>query len=101
MSVCLKTWVRLIVAWMAEIQERALKQKFGWPRDTGGSWKKSPVMTSCMPPKGLSKALPSFLPMKSSLSNRSPSTIETDDGHVSYERRSVASSGVTFVDDQD
>ncbi|KAL2221671.1 hypothetical protein M432DRAFT_540011 [Thermoascus aurantiacus ATCC 26904] len=43
---------------------------------TGGSWKKSPVTTSWIPPKGR----PLFLILRaisSSLSKRSPSTIDT------------------------
>ncbi|PVH96041.1 hypothetical protein DM02DRAFT_469891, partial [Periconia macrospinosa] len=43
---------------------------------TGGSWKKSPVMMSCIPPKGL----PLFRIVRaicSNLSNSSPSTMDT------------------------
>ncbi|KAI0191370.1 hypothetical protein EV127DRAFT_338216, partial [Xylaria flabelliformis] len=46
------------------------------PSGTGGSWKKSPVITSWMPPK----ARPFFRMSRAiceSLSNRSPSTMET------------------------
>ncbi|PYH50503.1 uncharacterized protein BO96DRAFT_352366 [Aspergillus niger CBS 101883] len=46
------------------------------PSGTGGSWKKSPVTTSCIPPKGR----PLFLmrrAISSSLSKRSPSTMDT------------------------
>ncbi|ROT42826.1 hypothetical protein SODALDRAFT_265009, partial [Sodiomyces alkalinus F11] len=43
---------------------------------TGGNWKKSPVMTSCIPPHGLPLFL-MVLPICDSLSNRSPSTMET------------------------
>ncbi|KAK4115241.1 hypothetical protein N656DRAFT_681387, partial [Canariomyces notabilis] len=46
------------------------------PSGTGGSWKKSPVITSWIPPHGR----PSFrriLPICESLSKRSPSSIET------------------------
>ncbi|KAF2029201.1 hypothetical protein EK21DRAFT_15223, partial [Setomelanomma holmii] len=43
---------------------------------TGGNWKKSPVMTSWMPPNGL-PLLRIVRAICSSLSNRSPSTIDT------------------------
>ncbi|KAJ3878320.1 hypothetical protein F5051DRAFT_328177, partial [Lentinula edodes] len=51
---------------------------------TGGSWKKSPVTTicerklvrTCMPPKGRGLFL-MIEPTSASLSNRSPSTMET------------------------
>ncbi|KAF2197021.1 hypothetical protein GQ43DRAFT_358892, partial [Delitschia confertaspora ATCC 74209] len=43
---------------------------------TGGSWKKSPVMTSWIPPKGR-PLLRMVLPICSNLSKRSPSIIDT------------------------
>ncbi|KAF1945867.1 hypothetical protein EJ02DRAFT_301096, partial [Clathrospora elynae] len=43
---------------------------------TGGNWKKSPVITSWIPPKGL-PLLRIVRAICSSLSNRSPSTMDT------------------------
>ncbi|KAK4154208.1 hypothetical protein C8A00DRAFT_14644, partial [Chaetomidium leptoderma] len=43
---------------------------------TGGSWKKSPVITSWMPPQGR-PLFRMILPIWDSLSNNSPSTIDT------------------------
>ncbi|KAI0654100.1 hypothetical protein C8Q70DRAFT_926541 [Cubamyces menziesii] len=58
------------------------------PLFTGGSWKKSPrrwlevAVCTCIAPNG-SGRLRIIEPMRASLSNRSPSTIDTADGTVS------------------
>jgi hypothetical protein len=58
----------------------ASKQNFGDcpPLVTGGSWKKSPVTMTWIPPKGLLGFLRSIWPILHSLSNKSASTMETD-----------------------
>ncbi|KAJ7022118.1 hypothetical protein C8F04DRAFT_971901, partial [Mycena alexandri] len=55
---------------------------------TGGSWKKSPVTMSWMPPKGLT-SLRRMLPMRESLSNRSPSNIDTVPTLIKTEKRAT------------
>ncbi|EGN96753.1 hypothetical protein SERLA73DRAFT_140501, partial [Serpula lacrymans var. lacrymans S7.3] len=46
------------------------------PFMTGGSWKKSPVTITCVPPKGSTDFF-IMHPIFASLSKRSPSTMET------------------------
>ncbi|KAL4065876.1 hypothetical protein J3A83DRAFT_4098740, partial [Scleroderma citrinum] len=47
------------------------------PFETGGNWKKSPyIYRTCIPPKG-SDDLRILLPIVASLSNKSPSSMET------------------------
>ncbi|KAI5999353.1 hypothetical protein F5J12DRAFT_724577, partial [Pisolithus orientalis] len=46
------------------------------PFETGGSWKKSPKYRTCIPPKG-TEDFRIILPNFASLSNRSPSSMET------------------------
>ncbi|KAJ7181046.1 hypothetical protein C8R46DRAFT_885627, partial [Mycena filopes] len=53
---------------------------------TGGSWKKSPVTMSWMPPNGF-RSLRKMLPMRESLSNRSPSSMDTAAWHVNKRRQ--------------
>ncbi|KAJ6491751.1 hypothetical protein C8R47DRAFT_976473 [Mycena vitilis] len=75
---------------MVWLQRSASKANFtlALPLVTGGSWKKSPVTISyealterhtCMPPNGRTFFL-SMLPIRDSLSNRSPSSIDTAPG---------------------
>ncbi|KAI0330903.1 hypothetical protein GY45DRAFT_1249975, partial [Cubamyces sp. BRFM 1775] len=73
------------------------------PLVTGGSWKKSPVTTTW--PKGTSPngsgRLRIIEPMRASLSNRSPSTIDTvDRSHQQQYSCEPNEWPVTFVDDE-
>ena len=77
-SRCRKTFVRLTVASMHSPHDFASNANVGCPLlVTGGSWKKSPVMMSWIPPKGLFSFLRKRRAMCASLSKRSPSSMDT------------------------
>ena len=80
-----RTCLRTMALVITEDHARASKQnRRGAPfLVTGGSWKKSPHKMSCTPPKNADEdedeclRLQHAVPMASSLSNKSPSSIET------------------------